>query len=91
MTKQRKRLWLAVLYTTLLVSVSALLTEQQETVAAPDPVDDDRTLLDVFGEVAKEYLTQQVVRLFLIFCERQCSDSVLLQYSHTHIYIIYFE
>jgi hypothetical protein len=50
---------------TLFAMGSALLAEQQqcqqEAVAAPDPVDDDRTLLDVFGEVAKEYLMQQVV------------------------------
>lgn len=63
--KQQKGLWLAVLLTTTLFAIGcALLIEQQnqyETVAAADPVDDDRTLLDVFGEVAKEYLTQQVV------------------------------
>jgi hypothetical protein len=62
MMKQQKPLWLAMLLTaTLFAMGSALLAEQQqyqqETVAAPNPVDDDRTLLDVFGEVAKEYLT----------------------------------
>jgi hypothetical protein len=68
--KQQKRVWLAVFLTrTLLPIACALLVEQQnqhETVSAgaADPVDDDRTLLDVFGEVAKEYLTQQMVCVY---------------------------
>ena len=36
--------------------------EPTEDNHAADPVEDDRTLLDIFGQVAKEYLTQQVVR-----------------------------
>ena len=65
MMKQQKRLWLAMILTTTMFAMgSALLSEQQETVASADPVDDDRTLLDVFGEVAKEYLTQQVVCVY---------------------------
>lgn len=62
MMRQQKRLRLAMILTaTLFAMGSALLDEQQqyqqETVAAPNPVDDDRTLLDE----AKENLTQQVV------------------------------
>ena len=61
--KQQKRFWLAMILTkTMFAEGSVLLSQyQQETMASDDPVDDDRTLLDVFGEVAKEYLTQQVV------------------------------
>jgi hypothetical protein len=98
MTKQQKRLWLAVLLsaTAGFPMGSALLVAEQyeqqetETVAAPDPVDDDRTLLDVFGEVAKEYLTQQMVRLSYFQRVLKCSDSALffiIILTHT-VYII---
>ena len=63
---------------------SALLAEQQyqqETVTAPDQVDDDRTLLAVFGKVAKEYITQQAVCVCLQ-SSRMMARSVFLTW-HT--------
>lgn len=41
---------------------AALSLERLSELAADDEPFDDRTLLDVFGEVAKEYLSQKVVR-----------------------------
>lgn len=62
-----KRLLLVVLLrlATCLPRYDALAEEyQQDVIIAPaeGEVEDDRTLLDTFGDVAKEYLTQKVVR-----------------------------
>jgi hypothetical protein len=47
-----------------------LLQQHHALDSDADIPEDDRTLLDIFGEVTKEYLTQNVVRLLLLLFDR---------------------